>query len=42
MELRQLTYFLTAVQTRSFRKAAELCFVAQPALSRQIAALEEE
>ncbi len=42
MELRQLTYFLTAVQTLSFRKAAELCFVAQPALSRQIAALEEE
>ncbi len=42
MELRQLTYFLTAVQTLSFRKAAELCLVAQPALSRQIAALEEE
>ncbi|MBA2678367.1 MAG: LysR family transcriptional regulator [Ktedonobacteraceae bacterium] len=42
MELRQLTYFLTAVQTLSFRKAAELCFVAQPALGRQIAALEEE
>lgn len=42
MELRQLTYFLTAVQTLSFRKAADLCFVAQPALSRQIAALEEE
>lgn len=42
MELRQLTYFLTAVQTLSFRKAAELCFVAQPALSRQIAALEKE
>ena len=42
MELRQLTYFLTAVQTRSFRKAAEICLVAQPALSRQIAALEEE
>jgi DNA-binding transcriptional LysR family regulator len=42
MEFRQLTYFLTSVQTLSFRKAAELCFVAQPALSRQIAALEEE
>jgi DNA-binding transcriptional LysR family regulator len=42
MELRQLTYFLTAVQTRSFRKAAELCLVAQPALGRQIAALEKE
>ncbi|GHO59843.1 LysR family transcriptional regulator [Ktedonobacter robiniae] len=42
MELRQLTYFLTAAQTQNFRKAAELCLVAQPALSRQIAALEEE
>lgn len=42
MELRQLTYFLTAAQTQNFRKAAELCLVAQPALSRQIAALETE
>ncbi len=42
MELRQLTYFLAAAQTQNFRKAAELCFVAQPALSRQIAALESE
>jgi DNA-binding transcriptional LysR family regulator len=42
MELRQLTYFLTAAQTQNFRKAAEICLVAQPALSRQIAALETE
>ncbi|HEY4385884.1 MAG TPA: LysR family transcriptional regulator [Ktedonobacteraceae bacterium] len=42
MELRQLSYFLAAAQTQSFRKAAELCLVAQPALSRQIAALEAE
>src|SRR5437879_6292646 len=42
MELRQLTYFLTAAQTQNFRKAAELCLVAQSALSRQIAALETE
>ncbi|GHO46561.1 LysR family transcriptional regulator [Ktedonospora formicarum] len=42
MEFRQLTYFLTAAQTQNFRKAADLCYVAQPALSRQIAALEEE
>ena len=42
MELRQLTYFLAAAQTQNFRKAAELCLVAQPALSRQIAALETE
>jgi DNA-binding transcriptional LysR family regulator len=42
MEFRQLTYFLAAAQTQNFRKAAELCLVAQPALSRQIAALEAE
>ncbi len=42
MELRQLTYFLAAAQTQNFRKAAELCLVTQPALSRQIAALEKE
>src|SRR5712664_2184047 len=42
MELRQLTCFLTAAQTQNFRKAAEICLIAQPALSRQIAALEAE
>src|SRR5260370_16758602 len=42
MELRQLTYFLAAAQRQNFRRAAELCLVAQPALSRQIAALEAE
>jgi Transcriptional regulator len=42
MELRQLTYFLAAAQTQNFRKAAVLCMVTQPALSRQIAALEQE
>ena len=42
MEFYQLTYFLAAAQTQNFRKAAELCIVAQSALSRQIAALEEE
>jgi Transcriptional regulator len=42
MEIRQLTYFLAAVQTQNFRKAADLCLVAQSALSRQIAALEAE
>ena len=41
MELRQLTYFLAAAQTQNFRKAAELCFVTQPALSRQIALLPQ-
>lgn len=42
MEFHQLTYFLAAAQTQNFRKAAELCLVAQSALSRQIAALEAE
>src|SRR5229473_6385759 len=42
MEFYQLTYFLAAAQTQNFRKAAELCLIAQPALSRQIAALESE
>jgi len=42
VEFYQLTYFLAAAQTQNFRKAAELCLVAQSALSRQIAALEEE
>lgn len=42
MEFRQLTYFLAASQTQNFRKAADLCLVAQSALSRQIAALEAE
>ena len=41
MEFYQLTYFLAAAQTQNFRKAAELCLVAQSALSRQIAALAE-
>jgi LysR family transcriptional regulator, hydrogen peroxide-inducible genes activator len=38
--LRQLQYFLAVAETSSFRKAAELCRVAQPSLSAQIAALE--
>src|ERR1051326_5475316 len=42
MEFYQLTYFLAAAQTQNFRKAAELCLVAQSALSRQVAALEDE
>jgi len=42
VEFYQLTYFLAAAQTQNFRRAAELCLVAQSALSRQIAALENE
>ncbi len=42
MELQKLYYFVAAAQSGSFRKAATLCAVAQPVLSRQIAALEAE
>ena len=42
MEFRQVNYFLAAAQTQNFRKAAEMCLVTQPALSRQIMALEKE
>lgn len=42
MDAQKLTYFLAAAQTQNFRKAAELCHVAQPVLGRQIAVLEEE
>lgn len=42
MELRQLHNFLTVVDQRSVSRAASLLHLAQPALSRQIRALEEE
>ena len=39
--LRQLQYAVAVAEVLSFRKAAELCHVSQPALSAQIAHLEE-
>ncbi len=42
MNLQQLGYFVAVARTRSFTRAAEDCFVAQPALSQQIRKLEEE
>lgn len=42
MELNQVRYFLTACETLNFTRAAEICDVAVPTLSRAIAKLEEE
>ncbi|SEI80829.1 LysR substrate-binding domain-containing protein [Achromobacter sp. NFACC18-2] len=42
MQLRHLRYFVKIVEAGSFSRAAALIPVAQPALSQQIAALEEE
>lgn len=42
MNLRQLRYFLEIAQLRSFTRAAEVLHISQPALSRQIRAIEEE
>jgi LysR family hydrogen peroxide-inducible transcriptional activator len=40
LSLRQLQYALAVAETRSFRRAAELCLVSQPSLSAQLAQLE--
>jgi DNA-binding transcriptional LysR family regulator len=42
MDLRTLENFLKLAETLNFRKTAEEIYIAQPALSRQIMALEEE
>lgn len=42
MELRHLRYFLAVADTRSFTQAAASCYVAQSALSQQIARLEKD
>jgi len=42
MNLRQLTYFQMVASELHFKKAAQKLFIVQPALSRQIQALEKE
>ena len=42
MTTNQMRYFVTLCKTGSYTKTAELLYVTQPAISRQIAALEEE
>lgn len=41
MDLRTIEHFLKLAETLNFRKTAEEIYIAQPALSRQIMALEE-
>ena len=42
MNMTQMKYFITAAKCLNFTKAADKLFITQPALSRQIAAMEME
>ena len=42
MDLRVLNYFLTVAELGTVSAAAKKCYVSQPAVSRQIAAMEQE
>jgi LysR family hydrogen peroxide-inducible transcriptional activator len=42
MNLRDLKYIVTLADTLNFNRAAEICFVSQPSLSKQIQKVEDE
>ena len=42
MNMLQIKYFITAVNCLNFTQAADLLYITQPALSRQISAMEKE
>src|SRR5271154_2069380 len=42
MEFQEIRYFLALSKTRNFTKAAEMCNVTQPALTRAIKKMEDE
>jgi LysR family hydrogen peroxide-inducible transcriptional activator len=42
MEMHEIRYFLAASETLNFHRAAERCYVTQPALTRAIQKLETE
>jgi DNA-binding transcriptional LysR family regulator len=42
MDLHQIKYFITAARCLNFSKAADLLYITQPALSRQINSIEKE
>ena len=42
MKLQTLHYFVKVAEEGSFTKAAEKCFVSQPALSKAIREMEDE
>ncbi|MBY0250390.1 MAG: LysR family transcriptional regulator, partial [Methylobacterium organophilum] len=42
MELHQVRYFLALASTLNFTRAAELCNVTQPALTKSVQKLEQE
>ena len=42
MEIRQLEYFVSVVETSSFTRAAEKQYVSQPCITHSIRKLEED